>query len=89
MINILSATDSQSAEFVSGTERWGFLLVSNGGSWQLQLQDPDGTWHAIPDATYTATNIYVYQGIEGIPMRFVGGTVGAKIWAQDVRVLGS
>ena len=85
---VLGTLDTQSLNFQVTPERWGFGLVSNGGHWNLEWRDPDGTWHALPTtagsgAGYDSTGLYTYEG-SPVVMRFTGGTVGAKIWVWGV-----
>lgn len=88
MFRVLDATDAESSVFVPSSGIWGFLLVSNGGAWVIQALDPDGTWHTLPcgpsGSGYDATGAFIYQGFEGLPMKFTGGTIGAKIWVDGV-----
>ena len=83
---ILDTTDTESSVFTA-VGVWGFYLTTNGGTWQVQTQDPDGNWATPPQTEYKSSGPYEYPGIPGIPLRFQGGTVGAKIWVWGVTVL--
>lgn len=83
MILILDSDETTSSVFTAHSQ-WGFVIGAHaGGTWQSEIQTPDGDWVVLNDTDYTRSGAWVAPGFPGAPLRFTGGTQGAKIWLTD------
>ena len=83
---ILDSTDATSAEF-SASQQFGFVIGGyQGGVWVAEMQTPDGDWVVLNDVDYDHNGAWVAPVFPGAPLRFTGGSKGAKIWAEGVQV---
>ena len=85
---ILDDNQTTSAEFTA-SQQYGFLLGSyQGGTWVAEMLTPDGDWVVLNDVDYSRNGAWVAPAFPGAAIRFKGGTVGAKIWAEGIQVNG-
>ena len=83
---ILDSTESTSREF-SAASQFGFVIGGyQGGTWVAEMQTPDGEWVVLNDQDYDRAGAWVAPGFPGAKLRFTGGNMGAKIWAEGVQV---
>ena len=83
---ILDDNQTTSAEFTA-SQQFGFVIGDHqGGTWVAEMQTPDGEWVVLNDTDYNRAGAWVAPGFPGVALRFTGGTVGAKIWAEGVQV---
>ena len=82
MLQVLDTTDAQSDEFCTTGAVMDVMLVSAGGTWELDFQDPDGAWHVLNNETFSETSIWTFPSHPGGIFRFRGGSVGSKIWVS-------
>ena len=62
-----------------------FLLLSGhaGGTWKLQVEDPDGVWVDVTGdqgVQFNDDGYQVFYADSELTFRLTGGTVGAKAW---------
>ena len=83
---ILDDNQTTSAEF-SASQQFGFLLGNHqGGTWVAEMLTPDGDWVVLNDQDYNRNGAWLAPGFPGAAIRFRGGMVGARIWAEGVQV---
>ena len=82
MLRVLDTTDAQSIEFGTTNTSAYIVVVSAGGTWELEFQDPDGAWHTLNDETFNKTSMWAFPTFPGGIFRFRGGTLGSKIWVS-------
>ena len=83
---ILDDNQTTSAEF-SASQQFGFILSNHqGGTWVAEILTPDGDWVVLNDTDYSRAGAWVAPGFPGAKLRFTGGSMGAKIWAEGVQV---
>ena len=86
MALILDSDQTTSAEF-SAPSQFGFIIGGyQGGTWVAQMQTPNGEWVVLNDTDYSRAGAWVAPGFPGAKLRFTGGSMGAKIWAEGVQV---
>ena len=85
---LLDDNMATSHEF-SAPQQFYFLLGGYaGGVWVAEMQTPDGEWVVLNDTDYNRSGAWVAPPFPGFRMRFSGGTVGAKLWAEGVEIIG-
>ena len=85
---ILDDNQATSAEFTA-SQQFGFMIGGHaGGTWVAEMLTPDGEWVVLNDADYNRAGAWVAPAFPGAALRFTGGMVGAKIWAEGVQVAG-
>ena len=78
---ILDTTDVSSLEFTTTSDIfWVVISRHAGGTWNSEMQDPDGTWIIVNDSDFSGNGAWAIPGVPGGRFRFSGGTLGAKIW---------
>ena len=83
---ILDENQTTSAEFTA-SQQFGFMIGGyQGGTWVAEMQTPDAEWVVLNDTDYNRAGAWVAPGFPGAALRFTGGTVGARIWAEGVQV---
>ena len=83
---LLDGNQTTSVEFTA-SQQFGFVLGGYaGGTWVAELRTQDGDWVVLNDSDYNRNGAWVAPGFPGAALRFTGGTVGAKIWAEGVQV---
>lgn len=86
MRQILTAAQAIGDEFdTTGNLAFGSIILSGhaGGTWTLQVQDPDDTW-IDTDITWTSDGIKSGLGFaRSLKYRLNGGSVGAKAWVSE------
>ena len=83
---ILDDNQTTSAEFTA-SQQFGFLLGNHqGGTWVAEILTPDGDWVVLNDADYNRNGAWVSPAFPGAAIRFTGGNMGARIWAEGVQV---
>lgn len=53
-----------------------------GGTWQLQVSTPDGTW-VDDEMTFTDDGIQAWHCTSELSYRLTGGTAGAEAWVTE------
>lgn len=87
MLLLLDDNQTTSAEF-SAPQQFGFVIGGYaGGTWAAELQTPDGNWVVLNDQDYDRDGGWVAPAFPGVKLRFTGGTVGAKIWAEGIALV--
>ena len=77
---ILSSTETEGSAF-RGQGLVGIILLTghSGGTWTLQVRDPDGTW-VNTDITWPSDGIQSFDSQRFFDYRLTGGTAGASAW---------
>ena len=80
MLSILDATQTTGDEFYPPGGTALILLTGHaGGTWQLEVQAPDGTW-VEDEMTFTDNGIKAWFNVAHLKYRLTGGNAGAKAW---------
>lgn len=81
---VLGPTQTTSDEFAAPGGLAHLLLSGHsGGTWKLQVKDPDGTWVDLDGdtgVTFDDDGMVTWYGTAHLMYRLTGGTVGAKAW---------
>lgn len=56
----------------------------NGGTWNLQIRPPGGTWQNVDGIEFDSVDQWDSLTPQGAEYRFAGGTMGARIYAEGV-----
>ena len=80
MQQVLDASQTTGSEFTHpGTVAFLILADHIGGTWQLQVKAPNGTW-VDDEMTFIDDGIQIWYGTPSLPYRLTSGSVGASAW---------
>ena len=90
MTVVMTPVDAISMEWggISG-ELYIILNPHTGGTWVVEIKDPDGEWVNISPTSggMDEAGMYWYKSSAAIRYRLSGGTLGAKAWVTNANGL--